>query len=146
MNSVRNVLETKGYEIFAIAPNATTLAAVDEMCRQRVGALLVLDHANPIGIISERDLLRRVLLERRDVAKTRVEEIMTTGLYCVDPECSIPDAMATMTEHRCRHLPVVEERRLLGLVSIGDLVRWAASDQRFEIRMLHDYVEGRYPG
>jgi CBS domain-containing protein len=146
MNTVRNVLDTKGYEVHATTPAATALAAVDEMCRRHVGALLVLDGHTPVGVVSERDLMTRVLLKRRDPAVTTVRQIMTTGIVCVEPECTNEEAMKVMTHHRCRHLPVVEGGTVVGIVSIGDLVRWASHDQEVEIRMLHEYVEGRYPG
>jgi CBS domain-containing protein len=146
MNSVRCVLETKGYAVHTTAPMSTAIAAVDEMCKRHIGALLVMDGASPVGILSERDLLTRVLLTRKDPATVRVAEIMTTNIVCVDLECSIEDAMSVMTEHRCRHLPVVEDGKVVGVVSIGDLVRCVSQDQEFEIRALHEYVEGRYPG
>ncbi len=146
LNTVLNVLEEKGYEVHWTAPAVTALTAVDEMCKRHVGALLVLDAGEPVGIVSERDLLTRLLLERRDPAVTPVKEIMTKGIVCVDPACAIEEAMGIMTEHRCRHLPVVETGRVVGIVSIGDLARWASRDREYEIKMLHEYVEGHYPG
>jgi CBS domain-containing protein len=146
MNTIRHVLETKGYEVHSTTPTTVVLKAVDEMCRRHVGALLVLDGRAPVGVVSERDLLTRILLKRRDPAVTLVRDVMTTGIVCVELDSTIEEAMGIMTHHRCRHLPVVEHGTVVGIVSIGDLVRWASQDQQYEIRMLHEYVEGRYPG
>jgi CBS domain-containing protein len=146
METLRAILEHKGRAIRTTSPSDQVLAAVDDMCRHHVGALLVMQGEEPVGIISERDLLRRVLLERRDPATTRVEEIMTREIVCVGLDVSPGEAMRVMTERRCRHLPVVVEGRVVGMVSIGDLVRAASDDHEYEIRMLHEYVSGRYPG
>jgi CBS domain-containing protein len=146
METLRTILETKGRTVHRTEPDASVLVAVDEMCRHRVGALLVMDRDAPVGIVSERDLLRRVLLERRDPTTTRVGEVMTSEIVCVEIDSSPGKAMRIMTERRCRHLPVLVDGKIGGLVSIGDLVRWASQNQQFEIRMLHEYVEGRYPG
>lgn len=146
MDTLRTILDAKGTVIHTVEPDDTVLAAVDEMCRCHVGALLVIDDGAPLGIVSERDLLTRVLLKRRDPAALAVSEVMTTNLVCVEVDTSPEEAMRVMTERRCRHLPVVEAGAVIGLVSIGDLVRWASQHQEYEIRMLHEYVEGRYPG
>jgi CBS domain-containing protein len=146
MDTVRNVIEAKGFQVHTTAKMSMVLDAVDEMCRLHIGALLVVDRGSPVGILSERDLLTRVLMKRRDPAKTPVADVMTTGIVCVELDCSVEEAMRVMTERRCRHLPVVVDRKLVGLVSIGDVVRWVSRDHEYEIRMLHEYVEGRYPG
>ena len=146
METLRPIIETKGTAIYRASPDDTVLAAVDEMCRRHVGALLVMKNGTPVGIISERDLLTRVLLERRDPAATSVAEVMTSEVVCVQPDTSPNEAMRIMTERRCRHLPVVSGESVIGLLSIGDLVRWTSQSQEYEINMLHDYVEGRYPG
>jgi CBS domain-containing protein len=146
METLHPILETKGKTIYRTAPDTPVLAAVDEMCRRHVGALLVVDGDNPVGIISERDLLKRVLLERRDPATTRVGEVMTKEIVCVEIDVSPGEAMRIMTERRCRHLPVMVDGKIAALVSIGDLVRWSSRNNEFEIRMLHEYVEGKYPG
>jgi CBS domain-containing protein len=146
MSTIRDILETKGSRVYATAPEATVHQAVDEMCRHRVGALLVLDEQTPVGIVSERDVMTRVVLRRLDPAVVRVAAVMTGRVVCIELDRSIGEAMAVMTERRCRHLPVVVDQKVVGVVSIGDLVRWASRDQDYEIRLLHEYLEGRYPG
>jgi CBS domain-containing protein len=146
METLRPIVETKGTTIYSAKPGDLVIAAVDEMCRRRVGALLVLEDGVPVGIVSERDMLTRVLLERRDPSKTKVADVMTSEVVCVDLDTSPSEAMRIMTERRCRHLPVVCDGKLASLISIGDLVRWVSQSQEYEIRMLHEFVEGRYPG
>lgn len=146
METLHAILEKKGRSVHRIAPEALVLVAVDEMCRRQVGALLVMAGDAPAGIITERDLLRRVLLERRDPATTHVADVMTKEIVCIGIESSPGEAMRIMTERRCRHLPVIAGGKIAGLVSIGDLVRSASQNQEFEIRMLHEYVGGTYPG
>ena len=146
METLRPIVETKGTTIHSASPGETVLAAVDEMCRHHVGALLVMDDGAAIGILSERDMLTRVLLQRRDPATTKVADVMTSELVCVELDTSPNEAMRIMTERRCRHLPVVCDGKVIGLISIGDLVRWTSRNQEYEIRLLHEFVEGRYPG
>jgi len=147
METLRPIIATKGTDIRKAKPSDTALAAVDEMCRHHVGALLVMEDDDlVVGILSERDMLTRVLLERKDPADTKVADVMTRNVVCVDLNTSPNEAMRIMTERRCRHLPVICDGTVIGLVSIGDLVRWVSQSQEYEIRVLHDYVEGRYPG
>jgi CBS domain-containing protein len=145
MRIIRDVLDSKGYQVYSTNSDTTIQDAVIEMCRVRVGALLVFDGENPIGVLSERDLMMRVILQRKDPASTRVRDVMTRRIVCVDIDSTIEEAMSIMTHQRCRHLPVVVAGRVEGVVSIGDLVRWINQDQEYEIRVLHEYVEGRYP-
>jgi CBS domain-containing protein len=146
MEPVRNILSDKGRELFFIGSDATVLKAVELMCDKRVGALLVQDAGAPIGMFSERDVMTRVVLARRDPSSTRVGDVMTRDVVVIKPETSTTEAMALMTSRRCRHLPVVESGRVIGLVSIGDLVRAASREREFEIQLLHDYITGKYPG
>ena len=144
---LRHILEAKAHrEPISISRNATILDAVDRMCEARVGALLVIDQSRPVGIVSERDLMTRVLLKRRDPATMRVEEVMTADVVAVSCDASPEEVMAIMTERRCRHLPVIEDDDIIGIVSIGDVVRWASESQEVQIRMLEDYIAGKYPG
>jgi len=146
MSTIRHVLETKGRDVYTTSADASIDDAVEEMCRAKVGALLIVDEAGkPAGILSERDLLLRVLLGHRDPATTTVGDVMTRYVVCVDEDDTVHGAMAIMTQKRCRHLPVVREG-VVGMVSIGDLVRAINGDYEHEVRVLHEYVEGRYPG
>jgi len=146
MATLRTILEEKDPTIHTVDPDTSILEAVGKMCQVRVGALLVERFGKPVGILSERDIMTRFLLERRDPVDTRVEEVMTPDVLCIDPDRSPEEAMSLMTERRVRHLPVMEGRSVIGIVSIGDLVRWASRNQEFEIRTLREYVTGVYAG
>ena len=146
MATLRTMLEEKDPTIPTVDPDTSILEAVGKMCQVRVGALLVERFGKPVGILSERDIMTRFLLERRDPVDTRVEEVMTPDVLCIDPDRSPEEAMSLMTERRVRHLPVMEGRSVIGIVSIGDLVRWASRNQEFEIRTLREYVTGVYAG
>lgn len=142
METCGGILRGKGGQIHAISPGATVLTAVEQMCAHRVGALLVCRDGTPRGIISERDVMTRVILQRLAPHETYVEEVMTRDVVCVMPHTPAREAMAVMTERRCRHLPVVVDGRVVGVISIGDLVRWVSREQEAEIQMLTDYVRG----
>jgi CBS domain-containing protein len=147
MTTINDILDTKGHDIHTVRLEATVFAAVEEMCRLRVGALVAMGaDGEPAGMLSERDIMGRVLLARRDPDTTRVVDVMTTELVCIAPEASVTEAMAIMTERRCRHLPVVVEGCVVGLVSIGDLTRSVSEQEEFTVRYLNDYISGRYPG
>ncbi len=146
METVGQILTEKGATVYSVKPGATVLEAVDEMCRRHVGAILVCDDGHPRGMFSERDLMVRVVLRRRDPLVTRVDEVMTREVVGVGQDTSVNEAMAIMTQRRCRHLPVMSDGRVVGMISIGDLVRRASRHQEYEIRMLQDYISGRYPG
>jgi CBS domain-containing protein len=120
------------------------LSAVEEMCEKHIGALLVTQGRVPLGIFSERDLMRRVILAQKDPVTTYVSDVMTTEVVCVGPTTPAREAMALMTDRRCRHLPVVDAGEVAGILSIGDFVRWMSVEQAFEIRVLTDYVRGAY--
>jgi len=145
MDTIRRILDEKGDRVFSCTPEDTVMAAVEKMCAEKIGALMVCRDDRPVGIFTERDVMTRVILARRDPATTRVEEVMTRDVVAVGAEAGGGEAMAVMTERRCRHLPVVQEGRLAGLVSIGDLVRHQSRDQQFHIRMLTNYITGAYP-
>jgi CBS domain-containing protein len=146
MGPLELILEIKGRKLHLITPEATVLDAVDAMSRAHVGALLVMEDQALLGIFSERDLMTRVVLARRDPSLTRVGEVMTRDVHCIPPDLSPRAAMALVTDRRVRHLPVVEGGRVVGIVSIGDLVRWTIRDREHEIQQLNEYVAGRYPG
>jgi CBS domain-containing protein len=141
VDDVAGILEAKGSAVLRIEGSATVLDAVKRMVESNVGSLLVTDEGKLVGIVTERDYLRRVTLENRDENETPVREIMTAPLVYVTPDTSVEECMAVMTERRIRHLPVLTERReLAGIVSIGDVVKYRASQQTAQIRLLTDYI------
>jgi signal-transduction protein with cAMP-binding, CBS, and nucleotidyltransferase domain len=147
MITIRDILDVKGKSVHTTTASAKIDDAVVEMCRVKAGALLVLDDDDVAkGVLSERDLLIRVLLAHRDPATTTVGDVMTPRVFYIDEARTITDAMATMTAEHCRHLPVLSDGKVAGLVSIGDLVRAISSEEEHELRALREYVEGRYPG
>ena len=145
MNPIERILEVKGHELHVTTPGDTVLAATEAMCAARVGALLVMDGVQLRGIFSERDLMTRVVLRRRDPSTTEVGDVMTREVVCIGPDSSVRDALGIVTKGRVRHLPVVLDGRIIGLVSIGDLVRWTLEENTVEIDHLRGYIEGRYP-
>lgn len=142
---LRAIIEEKGGKVHSVGPTATVVEAVDAMNDASVGALMVLDAGEPVGIISERDLLRRVVGKRLDPAVTKVSDVMTRDLVVVKPDVDVEDAMAVVSEKRVRHLPVVEGGKLVGVVSSGDLTRWATRDREVQIQQLIDFITGKYP-
>lgn len=139
------ILERKGAAIRSVSSSVTVAAAVAEMNRHRVGSVLVIDGDTLAGIFTERDVLRRVVGDGRDPARTRVTEVMTANVLTVSPETTMDEAMALFTDKRCRHLPVMDGGRLLGLVSIGDISRWIAETHRNEAEHLKNYIAGGLP-
>jgi CBS domain-containing protein len=139
------ILNKKGGAVWSVAPETTVFAAIEMMAEKEVGALLVVDKGQPQGIVSERDYARKVVLKGRSSKDTPVSEIMTGPLVTVAPDCSVDEAMRLITTHRIRHLPVVENGKLQGLISIGDLVQWIAFAQDRAIENLSQYIEGKYP-
>jgi CBS domain-containing protein len=142
METCDDILKTKGDAVLTIATSASVLEAVQLMCARRVGALLVGDAEAPEGIISERDVMTRVVLPQRLPRETKVSEVMTRDVVFVEPETTQREAMAMMTRIRCRHLPVAVDGRVVGMVSIGDLVRAASREHEFEVRTLTAYIQG----
>jgi signal-transduction protein with cAMP-binding, CBS, and nucleotidyltransferase domain len=146
MATLDDILDDKGHELHVVSPEATVTDAADHMYAAHVGALLVMNGDRLEGVFSERDLLRRVIIARRDPMETLVHHVMTRNVIVVPHTFHPHDAMAIMTTRRVRHLPVVDERQVVGLVSIGDLIRWSLHDRDIEIEQLYDYIAGRYPG
>ncbi len=143
MTHVSQILGDKGREVFKIDASATVLDAVKRMVEANVGSLLVTDGDNVVGIVTERDYLRRVTLEGRDEKAARVREIMSSPLVYVTPETTIDECMAVMTDRRIRHVPVVDGADVVGVVSIGDVVKFQSKQQSFEIKYLTEYIAGR---
>jgi CBS domain-containing protein len=144
MPTVRDILAVKGPHVQSIGPDATVLDAALLMNEHKIGSLLVMSGGRLIGIITERDLLARVVSQRRDPAETPVHAVMTTEVACCRPETTVDEARSVMKNRRIRHLPVLEESdQLLGLVSIGDLNAYLSHDQEVTIHVLHEYIYGR---
>ncbi len=143
MSTVSQILQNKGNKVFQIEATATVFEAIKAMVDANVGALLVTEGGRITGIMTERDYLRRVTLEGRTDKEARVEEIMSSPLIYVTPDSSIEECMALMTDRRIRHLPVVEGEDVVGLVSIGDLVKFQTKEQSFRIQYLTEYITGR---
>ena len=143
MATVADVLEGKGRSLYKIEADASVLDAVRAMVEANVGSLLVTDGGGIEGIVTERDYLWRVTLEGRDERETPVREIMSAPLVVVTPATSLEECMALMTERRIRHLPVLDGATVVGVVSIGDVVKYQSRAQSFELRYLHDYINAR---
>jgi CBS domain-containing protein len=144
MATVRDILTRKGSHVWAIGKGATVLDAALLMNEHKIGALVVLDQGEVVGMFTERDVLVRVVAARRDPAETRVEEVMTREVVCCTPETTLDEARGAMKNRRIRHLPVVDGgRKLLGLASIGDLNAFHADSQEQTIHLLNEYLYGR---
>ena len=142
MRTVRHLLEAKAPEVFAIGPNAPVLDAIKLMADKRIGALLVMDAGRLVGIVSERDYARKVILKGRSSADTPVSEIMTAPVISVAPGDSAHRCMRLMTDMRIRHLPVVDDAKVVGMLSIGDLVKAVIEDQAEELEHMQRYIAG----
>jgi CBS domain-containing protein len=142
VESIGSVLTKKGHEVCSIAPDATVYDAIALMAAKNVGAVMVIAEGNLAGIISVRDYGRKVILQGKFSRDVRVQEIMTTSLVTVTPETTVLDAMTLMSRHHIRHLPVLKEGKLDGVVSMGDLMGEVISGQAFTIDQLHTYISG----
>jgi CBS domain-containing protein len=140
MLTTRHLLERKGSQIYSIRPEDFVINAIQLMADKHVGALLVMRGAELVGIVSERDYARKVILLGRSSAETRVSEIMSSPVTTVAPSDTVNECMKLVTERRVRHLPVVEQGRVLGVVSIGDLVKAVIEDQQQQIEQLERYI------
>lgn len=142
MKRVRDILELKGRQVWSVEPEVTVFDALKLMAEKEIGALTVMDGEKLIGIVSERDYARKVILLGRSSPTTAVKEIMTQRVVCTHLEQPIEECMALVTEKRVRHLPVIEEGKIVGLISIGDLVKSIIADQKFIIEQLERYITG----
>ena len=143
---IQLVLKDKGTEVFTIASEATVFEALVLMGKKRIGALMVMSGAEIVGVFSERDYARKVILVGRSSKEMRVNEIMRSPVITVKPSTTVDKCMQHMTGRRCRHLPIVEDGKIIGVVSIGDLVKWIMTKQDQTIHDLEDYISGEYPG
>jgi CBS domain-containing protein len=142
MTSIRQLLDKKGSDIWSTTPDASVYDALLLLAEKNVGALLVLQEGELVGIISERDYARKVALRGKASVETPVKEIMTGEVVTVSPQHTVEEAMALMTDKRIRHLPVVEEGKLVGVISIGDLVKSIIAKQEVMISQLENYISG----
>lgn len=142
--SVRSLLKEKGSHVWSVSPKDTVYDAIRLMAAKSIGAVLVLDGEQLVGILTERDYLKKVILHGRASPQTRVEEIMTANVVYVTPDISVDECMALMTERRVRHLPVLEDDKLIGLVSIGDVVKAVIAVRGVIIEHLEKYIMGHY--
>jgi CBS domain-containing protein len=140
--TIRDVLKRKGDSVISISPEATVYSALELMASENVGALLVMKDNQLVGMLSERDYARKVILEGRSSLKTLVEKIMATKVLYVTPNMSVDEGLAVMSDKRCRHLPVLEDKKLIGMVSIGDLVKAQVADKNYLITQLEHYILG----
>jgi CBS domain-containing protein len=140
MQTVNDMLKDKGRAVWAVKPTDTVLAALGVMAEHDIGAVLVIDDGKLVGVLTERDYARKVVLAGRSSKESQVKEVMTAHVVCVAPERSVDECMALMTNKRLRHLPVVDHKRVVGIVSIGDLVKATIDDQQFTITQLQMYI------
>jgi CBS domain-containing protein len=143
MTNVAHLLRAKGPAVWSIPPDASVYEAIKLMADKEVGALLIIDAQRLVGIVSERDYARKVILQGKSSRDTPVREIMTDKVFYVRPDQTVEDCMALMTAHRIRHLPVLDEDHVMGVVSIGDLVKALLSEQEVRIQQLEQYIMGR---
>ncbi len=144
--TLRTLLENKGHAVHWVAPTSTVIDAVRKMNHERIGALLVMNGEDLVGIFTERDVLCRIVDEGRSPDTTLVADVMTAEPVVVTATATVSEAMAIVSEKRCRHLPVVEDDRLVGLVSSGDLTHWVTRHQEFHIQDLVNFITCKYPG
>ena len=139
------ILRLKGRQVYSITPDVTVYEALEQMADKDIGALVVMQGTDLVGLLSERDYARKVILKDRSSREMKVHEIMSSPVVTVNLKTTVDECMYRMTDKRCRHLPVMEEGRVVGVVSIGDLVNWIIKAQDFTIHQLENYITGKYP-
>lgn len=142
MRTVQQLLESKGTTVVSVHPEAKVIDALRVMAEREIGAVLVVDNERLIGIMSERDYARKVILRGKSSQETKVRDIMTERVVYVRPQQTVPECMALMTNKRIRHLPVLEGERIAGVLSVGDLVKETIAEQEFIIQQLENYIRG----
>ena len=142
MKTVRDVLRRKGREVSSVGPDTTVYDALKQMADRNIGAVVVLDGGHPIGLFTEREYARQVILKGKSSRDVAVREIMVSPVVCIAPQQNIEECMALMTDKRIRHLPVMEGGRIGGIISMGDVVKAVIADQSFAIQQLEQYITG----
>lgn len=142
MTTIKQVLDSKGHDVLTVQPDDTVLHALELMASKNVGAVVVTENDAPMGILTERDYARSVILKGRSSSTTPVRDIMSSDVIFVEPEQTVDECMAIMTEKRFRHMPVLHDEKLVGIVSIGDLVKTIIDEQEFTIQQLRGYIGG----
>ena len=140
MKTVKQLVEEKSHKLLSIAPSMSVFEALQKMAEFDVGALVILDEGRLVGIFSERDYARKLILHGKSSKETRVEDIMTPRVVCIGPDRSAEECMALMTDKRVRHLPVLEDKKVVAVISIGDVVREMIEDQKHTIEQLEQYI------
>jgi CBS domain-containing protein len=144
MHNIGTLLEAKGKDIWSIGPQETAFKALQTMAQNNVGALLVIDKGKLVGIFSERDYARKVILKGKSSKETTVGELMTPEVFYAGPDDTLQEIMALMTAKHIRHMPVLKDARLIGMVTLGDVVKQIISEQKFTIKELAKYISGGY--
>ena len=142
MTTVGQILEEKGNAVWSVRPDDTVFDSIRMMADKGIGSLLVMDDDRLVGIVTERDYARKVILEGKSSKKLAVRDVMTTRVLCVTPDRTVDECMALMTDKRARHLPVLDQKKVVGLVSIGDLVKATIAEQQILIDQLQHYIAG----
>jgi CBS domain-containing protein len=142
MTTVQQLLDEKGHDVWSVHPDDSVFDAIQKMASKDAGSMVVMEDGKPVGIFTERHYARDVILKGKSSPTTPVRDIMTTRVICARPGQTVEECMAVMTEKRVRHLPVLHEKRLVGLVSIGDLVKSIIADQKFTIEQLEHFITG----
>ena len=145
-DTIESLLRDKGSDIWRVSTKTLVIDAIALMAEKKIGALLVIDEGKLVGIVSERDYARRVVLMGKSSRETLVREIMSSPVIHVTSKETVGEVMSLMTDHRIRHMPVVNDGKVVGVLSIGDIVKWIIDAQQATITQLHGYITGQYPG
>ncbi|HEY5919777.1 MAG TPA: CBS domain-containing protein [Chryseolinea sp.] len=144
MGKVRNILHNKGHVIFSVEPTEMVYRAIELMCEKNIGGLLIVENGKLVGIFTERDYARKLILKGKSSKDTQIKDLMTSNLVTVTPDTSIDDCMRVMTGRKIRHLPVLDKGELVGIISIGDVVHFVIEEQKSIIEHLEHYITGHH--